>query len=87
MRVIFDTNVLVAALRSNRGASFALISMIPSTKFELALSLPLYMEYKDVLMRPEVKPAGISDIDINNFIDEILLNSRTKTYTFYGDPG
>ncbi len=55
LRVIFDTNILAAALRSKSGASYALISMLPSLKFELALSLPLYMEYLDVLMRPEIK--------------------------------
>ncbi len=60
LRVIFDTNVLAAALRSKNGASYQLVSMLPSTKFELVLSLPLYMEYRDVLMRPEVKPAGVS---------------------------
>ena len=52
LRVVFDTNVLAAALRSKSGASFALIAMLPSTKFQLALSLPVYMEYRDVLLRP-----------------------------------
>lgn len=54
MRVVFDTNVIVAAARSQRGASFALISMLPAEEFELALSIPLYLEYLDVLQRPEI---------------------------------
>jgi putative PIN family toxin of toxin-antitoxin system len=78
MRVVFDTNVLVAALRSKTGAAFELVSMIPSPKFELALSLPLYMEYRDVLLRPNVKPIGVSDSDIEDFIDNILTNAKTR---------
>ncbi|MBA4185634.1 MAG: hypothetical protein H0X49_16780 [Acidobacteria bacterium] len=42
LRVVFDTNVLAAALRSKRGASFLLLSMLPSSKFELTISVPLY---------------------------------------------
>jgi putative PIN family toxin of toxin-antitoxin system len=85
-RVIFDTNVLAAALRSKNGASFQLISMIPSPKFALSLSLPLYMEYLDVLMRPEIKPGGISDSEITDFVDEILLNAQTKNIYFLWRP-
>ena len=68
MRVVFDTNVLVAALRSDARASFELISMMPSTKFETVLSLPLYMEYSDVLFRAEVRPTTVTDADILDFI-------------------
>lgn len=82
LRVVYDTNVLAAALRSKSDASYALISMLSSPKFELAISLPLYMEYRDVLLRPEVKPAGISDAEILDFIDEILLNAKTKNIYF-----
>ncbi len=86
LRVIFGTNVLAAALRSKGGASFALISTLPSPKFELALSLPLYMEYLDVLMRPNIKPAGISNAEILDFINEILLNSKTNDIYFLWRP-
>lgn len=86
LRVVFDTNVLAAALRSKSGASFALISSLPSSKFELALSLPLYMEYLDVLMRPEIKPVEISRAEIADFIDEILLNAQTKNIYFLWRP-
>jgi hypothetical protein len=34
-RVVLDTNVLVAAARSRQGASFALVSSIPSPEFQL----------------------------------------------------
>lgn len=53
MRVVFDTSVLVAAVRSRQGASFALISSIPNPQFQLCLSIGLYLEWQAVMTRPE----------------------------------
>jgi putative PIN family toxin of toxin-antitoxin system len=52
--IIVDTNVLVAALRSRQGASFALLSLVGLERFELSLSVPLVFEYEDVLSRQEL---------------------------------
>jgi len=41
VRVVLDTNVLVAATRSRQGASYALVSSIPSTVFQPCLSVSL----------------------------------------------
>ena len=86
IRVVFDTNVLAAALRSRRGASFQLISMLPSSKFELAISISLYLEYLDVLMRPEVKPNEISNADVLSFIRKILDYSHKQSIYFSWRP-
>ena len=82
LRVVFDTNVLAAALRSKNGASYQLISLVVANKFKIAVSLPLYMEYLDVLLRPTVKPAGVSDADILDFVDEILQQAQTQNIYF-----
>ncbi len=37
-------------------------------------------------MRPTVKPAGVSDADIADFIDEILLKSQTQNIYFLWRP-
>lgn len=50
-RVVVDTNVLVAGLRSRRGASFRLLSEVGRGRFEIALSVPLVLEYEDTLLR------------------------------------
>jgi len=60
VRVILDTSVLVAATRSRNGASFQLLSMLPSSKFEIALTVSLYTEWQSVLTRPEHLPPGAS---------------------------
>lgn len=58
LRVVLDTSVLVAAARSRNGASFQLMSLLPSPRFELALTIAMYTEWQAVLTRPEHMPPG-----------------------------
>lgn len=51
IQIILDTNILYSALRSRNGASFLLLSLLPSEKFVLNVSVPLILEYEDVLKR------------------------------------
>jgi putative PIN family toxin of toxin-antitoxin system len=50
-RVVLDTSVIVAALRSRQGASFRLLSLLYEGRFEIAISVPLLFEYEDALAR------------------------------------
>lgn len=52
--VVLDTNVLVAGLRSRRGASARLLALVGTGKFNINLSVPLVLEYEAVLLRPEL---------------------------------
>ncbi len=56
MKVVFDTSLLVAAVRSSQGASFALVSALPSKQFQICLSVALYVEWQAVLTRAEHLP-------------------------------
>ena len=60
MRVVLDTSVLVAAARSRNGASFQLMSLLPSRDFEMALTVALYTEWQAVLTRPEHRPPRVT---------------------------
>ena len=53
LNVVLDTNVLVAALQSKNGASNTIVSLIEKQIFTIHLSVPLVMEYEDVLKRPK----------------------------------
>ncbi len=64
MRFVLDTNVLVSALRSKKGAAYALVSALPIAGWELALSVPVYLEYQDVLLRPGLLPVAYSPTDV-----------------------
>jgi putative PIN family toxin of toxin-antitoxin system len=51
VRAVLDTNVLVSAFRSREGVAFRLISLLREGRFEISISVPLALEYEDVLLR------------------------------------
>ncbi len=62
--IVLDTNVLVAGLRSRRGAAYRLLTLVGRSEFRINISVPLVLEYEDVLTRPEMKiPLSSSQID------------------------
>ncbi len=73
--VILDTNVLVAALRSKRGASHELVRLIGQGEWRINISVALALEYEDVLKRPNML-GGFSVQDVDDFIDYILSASN-----------
>jgi predicted nucleic acid-binding protein len=86
MRVVFDTSVLVAAARSRVGASFALISAIPSPDFQICLSVGLYAEWQQVLTRPEHLPPGLNDKDAIGFLRFLAANAWLQDIFFLWRP-
>lgn len=74
MRVVIDTNVLVAALRSRSGASYLLIEEWRRGNIEAVATVALFLEYEAVLKRPENRrPAGVSEAEIDVLLDELSL--------------
>jgi len=51
MRVIFDTSVWMAAIRSRTGASYALLSEIGGQGFSYGVSIALWLEYEAKLLQ------------------------------------
>jgi putative PIN family toxin of toxin-antitoxin system len=54
-KIVIDTNIVISAMLSNRGAAFKLISLIGKHHFDYAMSVPLMLEYEDVLKRTDSK--------------------------------
>lgn len=67
-QVVLDTNVLVTALKSSRGASFRLLSLVGSGTFMVNLSTPLVAEYEEVLKREISHLTGQEIDDILDFL-------------------
>ena len=66
---MLDTTVIVSALRSRRGASNRLLELIASECLRPLVSTALFLEYEDVLQRPENRLAtGMSEADIERFL-------------------
>jgi len=47
--IVIDTNVLLSAIYSNKGASYKLLSIIDSSKFKVNISTTLIYEYEEIL--------------------------------------
>jgi putative PIN family toxin of toxin-antitoxin system len=70
MRVVLDADVLVAALRSDQGASRQLLLAALERRFVMLASVPLMLEYEAVLTRHEhPAAAGITTDDVNAVLD------------------
>jgi predicted nucleic acid-binding protein len=52
-RVVIDTSVLIAALRSNQGAAAELIRLAISQRFSVLMDYKLVCEYRDVALRSQ----------------------------------
>ncbi len=80
-----DTNVLISALMSRRGASFKVLSLIGTDKFDIHLSVPLVLEYEQVALRTSwsKKP---SNNQISNIIDYICATGYKHKIHFLWRP-
>lgn len=64
--IVLDTSVLVSALRTRLGAGNAVLRLVAERRLVLLATPPLFLEYEDVLKRPEhrlVHGLGIEAID------------------------
>jgi putative PIN family toxin of toxin-antitoxin system len=72
VRIVLDTDVMVAGLRSDAGASRQLLISALNRRFEFLLSVPLMLAYEAVLKRPEhLAAAGATRDDIDVILDAL----------------
>jgi len=86
MRVVLDTNVLVAAVRSRQGASFAVVNAIPAPEFQPCLSVGLYAEWEAVLTRPENLAPARKPEDAIGFVRYLASQSHLQEIHFQWRP-
>lgn len=85
MFVVIDTNVLVAALRSKRGASFKVLSRLGTGAFDIAISVPLVLEYESALTR-QLPETAFTEADIQDLLDYICLVAKRQSVFFLWRP-
>jgi len=84
---VLDTDVMTAALRSDRGASRQLLLAALDRQFELLLSVPLILEYEAVLTRPEhLAACGLSRADVGRILDDLAAVARPVRLAFRWRP-
>jgi putative PIN family toxin of toxin-antitoxin system len=73
MKVVLDTDVLVAGLRSPSGASAALLQRVLRGKLSILVSVALALEYEAICLLAEHRQAaGASEQDVQNLLDALL---------------
>lgn len=74
-QIVIDTNVIVSGLRSKRGASHKLLTVLKDSRWQLNVSTALILEYEEILRQNRTN-MGLSDQDIDDFLDAICHISR-----------
>ena len=86
-RVVLDTDVLIAALRSDRGASRVLLTGALQGDFTLLVSVPLMLEYEAVTTRPEhLAASGLSERDVHVLLDALATVATPVRLAFLWRP-
>jgi putative PIN family toxin of toxin-antitoxin system len=86
VRLVLDTNILVAASRHRDGPSHALIQAIRRGRAKVCCSATLFLEYESVLKRPEqLAVSGWSEEDVDavraelaSLVEPIRLHYRWR---------
>jgi putative PIN family toxin of toxin-antitoxin system len=87
VRLVLDTDVLTAALRSDRGASRRLLVGALAGRFEVLVSVPLMIEYEAVLTREEhLTVARASLEDVTAVLDALAIVLEPVRLTFLWRP-
>lgn len=73
-RTVLDTDVVVAAVGSDRGASRVLLTAALERRYLVMASVPLMLEYEGGLTRPEhLVAAEIPSADVAVLLDAVAL--------------
>lgn len=87
MRVVADTDVIVAAMRSPKGASAAILRAARKQRVTLLASVPLALEYEAVCSEAEHREAsGLTPEEVRIFIDAVIGMAEPVTTYFLWRP-
>jgi putative PIN family toxin of toxin-antitoxin system len=77
IKLVLDTNIMVAASRSSLGASYKIMQALRHQRLVALVSVPLLLEYEAVLKRPEHLQAGARTIaQVDAFLDAFCLEAE-----------
>jgi putative PIN family toxin of toxin-antitoxin system len=86
-RAVLDTSVVVAALRSRSGASNALLELVALGTLRPLVSTALFLEYEEVLQRPENRLAtGMSEQHVEGFLAALASAAEAVEVNFRWRP-
>ena len=83
--VVLDTNVLVSGLRSSNGASYKLLRKLADQDIQIAVSVPLVIEYEAVLKK-QSRSLGMTQGDIDDLLDYLCSMAQHREIFFLWRP-
>jgi putative PIN family toxin of toxin-antitoxin system len=87
MRLVLDTAVMVAALRSDKGASRRLLVSSLERRITLLVSVPLMIEYEAVMSRTEhLTASGLSRAEVGAVLDAVSAVATPVAMKFLWRP-
>jgi putative PIN family toxin of toxin-antitoxin system len=87
VKIVLDTDVVVAAMRSPRGASAEILRAARQGQATLLASVPLALEYEAVLSRAEHRlAAGLADREVKIFLTAVVALAEPVTSHFLWRP-
>jgi putative PIN family toxin of toxin-antitoxin system len=87
MRVVMDTSVMVAGLRSRLGASNRLLMLVAEGRCVPLVTTAMFLEYEDVLLRPEHRlVTGMSERDVAGFLGALASAAEPVEVHFMWRP-
>jgi len=85
INIVIDTNVLITALKSKRGASHSLLMQLTDGVYRPNISVPLFIEYESVAKRSGMV-GGLNPGDIDAVLDYLLSQSRLREIFYLWRP-
>jgi predicted nucleic acid-binding protein len=87
VRFVLDTDVMVAAIRSDTGASRRLLIAGLQRLCTLVLSVPLAIEYEAVMTRAEhLAASGLTKADVGALLDTVVSVAEPVRLAFLWRP-
>ena len=87
MRVVLDTSVLVAGLRSQLGASNRVLAAVAERRFIPLATTVIFLEYESILLRPEHRLAtGMNPDDVEGFLAALASAAEPVELNFLWRP-
>ncbi len=85
IQAVVDTNVVLSALRSNRGASYRLLQLVGDPRWCMNVSVALVLEYEAVARR-EAIPLHATVAEADAFVDYLCVASVHRAIYFTWRP-
>jgi putative PIN family toxin of toxin-antitoxin system len=87
VKIVLDTDAIVAAMRSPDGASAAVLGLARSGSIALLVSVPLALEYEAVCMQADHRIAtGLTAREASIFVEAVIAMSEPVQIDFLWRP-